>query len=56
MSTLLEIKQAVSKLPARKKLTLAGWLQAQVNDHLTDEEMVAVAIEGARALDRREAP
>ncbi len=55
MSTVTEIKQAVSKLPSRKKLELARWLQKQVDDRLSDEEMMAIAADGARALDRREA-
>ena len=55
MSTVAEIKQAVSKLPPRKKLALARWLETQVGDRLSDEEMMAIAAEGARALDRREA-
>ena len=55
MSTVTEIKQAVSKLPSRKKLALARWLQKQVDDRLSDEEMMAIAADGARALDRREA-
>lgn len=55
MSTVTEIKQAVSKLPPRKKLALVRWLQAQVDDRLNDEELMAIAAEGARALDRREA-
>ena len=50
-----EIKQAVSKLPPRKKLALVRWLQTQVDDRLNDEEMMAIAAEGARALDKREA-
>ena len=54
MSTVMEIKQAVSKLPPRQKRALARWLQAQVDDHLNDEEMMAIAAEGARALDKRE--
>jgi hypothetical protein len=55
MSTVTEIKEAVSKLPARKKLALARWLQAQVDDRPNDDELMAMAAEGARALDRREA-
>jgi hypothetical protein len=55
MSTVTEIKQAVSKLPSRKKLALARWLRTQVDDRLSDEELMAIAAEGARALDRREA-
>ena len=55
MSTVAEIKQAVGKLPPRKKLALARWLQAQVDDRLSDDDMMAIAAEGARALDKREA-
>ena len=55
MSTVTEIKQAVSKLPPRKKLALARWLHTQVDDRLTEAEMMAIAAEGARALDEREA-
>ena len=51
----MEIKQAVSKLSPRKKLALARWLQTQVTDRLNDEEMMVIAAEGARALDKREA-
>jgi hypothetical protein len=54
MSTVMEIKQAVSKLPQRKKLALVRWLHAQVGDRLSDEEMMAVAADGARAWDQRE--
>lgn len=54
MSTVIEIKQAVGKLPPRKKLGLARWLQAQLNDRLDDDEMMAIAAEGARVLDKRE--
>ena len=55
MSTVTEIKHAVSKLPQRKKLALVRWLQTQVDDRLTDEEVMAIAAEGAQALDKREA-
>jgi hypothetical protein len=55
VSTVTEIKQAVSKLPPREKLALARWMQAQVDDRLSDEEMMAIAAEGARLLDKREA-
>ena len=55
MSTVAEIKEAVNKLPQRKKLELARWLHAQMGDHAIDAEMMAIAAEGARALDRREA-
>ena len=55
MSTVTEIKRAVNKLPPRKKLALARWLQTEMGDRLSDEEMMAIATEGARALDKREA-
>jgi hypothetical protein len=55
MSTVTEIKQAVNSLPRRKKVALAHWLQTQVSARLTEEEMMAIAAEGARVLDRREA-
>lgn len=48
MSTVTEIKLAVGKLPPRKQ-------QAQVDDRPSDEEMMAIAAEGARVLDQREA-
>jgi hypothetical protein len=54
MSTVAEIKQAVRKLPQRKKLELVQWLHTQVDDRLNDEEMMSLAVEGARALDKRE--
>jgi hypothetical protein len=54
-STVMEIKQAVRKLPPRQKLALARWLQVQVSDRLADNEMMALAAEGARELDKREA-
>jgi hypothetical protein len=55
MSTVAEIKHAVKKLPIRKKVALAHWLHKQVNDRLSDDDMMAIAAEGARALDKREA-
>ena len=55
VSTVAEIKVAVSKLATRQKVALARWLQTQTDDRLTDEEMMKIAAEGARALDRREA-
>ena len=55
MSTVMEIKQAVVQLARRKSLALAGCLQAQRDDRLGDEDMMAIAAEGARALDEREA-
>ena len=51
----MEIKQAVSKLSKRKKLALVQWLHTRVDDRLNDGEMMALAAEGARALDKREA-
>jgi hypothetical protein len=55
MSTVAEIKQAVTRLPERQKIKLACWLQAQVDDRLNDEELMKIAAEGARVLDKREA-
>ena len=55
MSTVTEIKQAVSKLPQRKKLALVQWLHTQVDDHLSDDDLMVIAAEGAQALDKREA-
>jgi len=54
VSTVAEIKTAVNKLPARQKRALARWMQTQTDDRLTDDEMMNMAAEGARALDRRE--
>ena len=55
MSTVTEIKHAVTKLPKGKKIALARWLSTQVDDRLSDEEMMAIAAQGARVLDKREA-
>ncbi len=55
MSTVAEIKQAVTRLRPNQKRALARWLESQVRDTMTDTEMMAIAAEGARALDRREA-
>ena len=55
MNSVTEIKEAVSKLPQQKKLALARWLQTQVDHRLTDAEMMSIAAQGARALDKREA-
>ena len=55
MSTVTEIKRAASKLPQREKLALALWLRSQAEDHLSDDEMMELAAEGARSLDKREA-
>jgi hypothetical protein len=54
VSTVSEIKAAVDRLPERQKRNLARWLQTQVDDHFTDDEMMAIAAEGARELDQRE--
>lgn len=55
MSTVLEMKQAFTRLPEQQKVRFARWLQTQVSDSLSDDEMMAIAAEGARVLDRREA-
>jgi len=55
MSTVAEIKRAVSQLPARQKLELARWMQTQFDERLSDEALMEIAAEGARALDKREA-
>ena len=44
MSTVTKIKQAVSKLPPRKRLELVRWMRTQASEG-----------EGARMLDYREA-
>ena len=54
MSTVAEIKRAFTRLPDRQKIEFARWLQSQADDQLTDEEMMKIAAEGARALDKRE--
>ena len=54
VSTVLEMKRAFTRLPERQKARFARWLQTQVDDRLSDDEMMAIAAEGARALDRRE--
>ena len=53
MSTVAEIKQAVTRLPERQKIKLAHWLKSQVDDRLDDEELMKIAAEGARAPDKR---
>ena len=55
MSTVVELKQAFTRLPERQKVRFARWLQTQVDDHLSDDELMAIAAAGARSLDRREA-
>jgi len=55
MSTVAEIKYAFARLPERRKTQLVRWVQTQVNDRLSDDELMALASEGARALDKREA-
>ena len=54
MSTVAEIKRAVRQLPPRRKQALARWLWTEMSDWLSDEAMMALAAEGARALDQRE--
>jgi hypothetical protein len=54
VSTVAEIKAALKQLPVAQRKDLARWLHAEVDDRLSDEEMMAIAAEGARALDRRE--
>ena len=54
MSTVAEIKQAFTRLPDRQKIRFTRWLQTQVEDRLNDEELMKIAAEGARALDKRE--
>ena len=55
MSTVVEIKEAARRLRPQRKAALAKWLRSQVDDQLTDDAMMAIAAEGARALDKREA-
>lgn len=55
VSTVAEIKDAVARLPRRQKMQIARWMQSQIPDRLSDDEMMAIAVEGARVLDRREA-
>ena len=47
ISSVMEIKQAVVTLPPRKKLALARWMDAQLDDRLGDEDITAIAAEGA---------
>jgi hypothetical protein len=55
VSTVAEIKEAVTRLSERKKIQFTRWMQTQVDDSLNVDEMMAIAAEGARTLDRREA-
>ena len=55
VSTVTEIKEAVTRLPEREKARFARWVQTQVSDRLSDDEMMEIAADGARALDRQEA-
>jgi len=55
MRTVVEMKQAFTRLPQRQKTQFARWLQSQVDDRLSDDELMCIAAEGARTLDRREA-
>ena len=54
MSTVAEIKEAVTRLPERQKIQFARWMKTQIRDRMSDGEMMKIAAEGARALDRRE--
>jgi hypothetical protein len=36
-------------------MALVRWLRTQVDDRLSDDAMMAIAADGARALDEREA-
>lgn len=49
------MKRAFTRLPQRQKAQFAHWLQTQLDARLTDDEMMKIAAEGARALDKREA-
>ena len=55
VSTVTEIKRAAKGLPQRQKVALVRWLQTQIDDRPTDDELMALAAEGAQVLDRREA-
>ena len=55
MSTVAEMKHAFTRLPQRQRVQFTRWVQRQADDRLTDDEMMALAAEGARALDKREA-
>jgi hypothetical protein len=55
VSTVAEIKEAVTRLPERQKIQFARWMQTQIPDRLSDDEIMGMAAEGARALERREA-
>jgi hypothetical protein len=49
MSTVLEMKRAFTRLPETQKVRFACWLQTQVDGRLSDDEMMAIAADGARA-------
>jgi len=53
--TVAEIKEAVARLLVRQRIQIARWIQAQIPDRWSDDVMMVIAAEGARALDRREA-
>lgn len=55
MGTVTEMKEAFTRLPQRQKTQFAHWLRMQLDGRLSDDEMMAIAAEGARALDKREA-
>ena len=54
MSTVTEIKKAVSKLPSRKKLAMIRWMRTQVNDRPGDRGAVVRAGTGTRKSDKRD--
>ena len=54
MSTVTEIKEAVSKLPSRKKLAMIRWMRTQVDDRQSDRGTVVRAGVGTRKPDKRE--
>jgi len=43
VSTVAEIKEAVARLPARQKIQIARWMQTQISDRLSEDEMMAIA-------------
>jgi hypothetical protein len=49
MSTVAEIKEAVTRLPERQKIQFARWMQTQISDCLSDDKMMKIGAEGARA-------
>jgi hypothetical protein len=53
MSTVAEIKEAVTQLPERKKIQFARWMQTQLPGRLEDDEMLALTTEDSQANDQR---